>query len=230
MLLFLISTAYSSVTYSHNHYDDSPNYSQRDPLEKINRFFFSVNYLLDQLVLRPIAKTYKTVLPRNIQKGINNVYNNFGEIRNLVNFGLQADGKNMLNSSKRLLVNSTVGILGIIDIAEDFGYKHHYNSFGRTIFSWTGIDGIYLELPILGSTTFSSAIGYLVDLPLLPEFYIDKSSKYYVANTIKAVNSRSKLIGVDKLMYGDKYSLKRNIYLNERYVELHPDEAMEDDF
>jgi phospholipid-binding lipoprotein MlaA len=226
MLLIVISIAYSSVSFSHY---DRVDYSQRDPLEKINRVFFSVNYLLDQLILRPIAKLYKNALPIKLQKGIDNIYNNFGELRNAVNFGLQADSNNMINAGKRFFINSTVGVLGIVDVATDLGYQYNYNSFGRTIFSWTGKDGIYLELPLLSSATFSSAIGKIADAALLPEFYLDKSSRY-IPSGIKIINKRSKFIGIDKLIYGDKYRMKRNLYLNKRYADLHPNDEIEDDF
>ena len=120
-----------------------------DPFETVNRAIFSFNNVADRIVLEPIAKGYKK-LPSPLQSGINNFLSNLRAPLVVVNQLLQGQGENAVQSSGRFIVNSTVGLFGIFDVAEKIGLEEKEEDYGQTLATWGVGDGFYIVLPLFG--------------------------------------------------------------------------------
>jgi phospholipid-binding lipoprotein MlaA len=144
-------------------YEEAPG-DLDDPLEPFNRLMFMINDFADTLVLNPMAMLYKTFLPEFVQTSISNALGNLSEPLNFINSSLQGKIDDAFETLGRFIVNSTLGILGIFDVASDIGLKKHSEDFGQTLSSWGFTTGPYLVLPLLGPSSFRDAIGQGVDI------------------------------------------------------------------
>ncbi len=131
----------------------------KDCFEKLNRVTFSFNQGLDKAVIRPIAKGYRK-LPDPIQKGTSNAVKNLSNLITIPNNVLQGDVKTALINTGRLVVNTTVGLLGTIDVANKMGFpKYIKEDYGQTLGAWGVGPGCYLVLPVLGPSTVRDTVG-----------------------------------------------------------------------
>lgn len=147
-----------------------------DPIEPVNRVIFSVNDFLQRLLIRPLAEFYTLLVPDFMRVGVRNVLNNLRTPVVLANDLLQWEGQRALDTTKRFFINSTIGIGGIIDVADEWGIKGHDEDFGQTLAVWGVGEGFYLVLPILGPSNPRDGIAKLAD------FYLDPLSQW-AANT-----------------------------------------------
>ena len=200
-----------------------------DPWEKANRAIFSFNDTLDTYALKPVAKGYDTVTPKPAQKLVSNFFSNLGEIRNAFNAALQFKGKEVIASIGRLGINSTVGMLGLIDVATPLGIEQKYEDFGLTLAQWGVPSGPYVVVPFLGPRTVRSGVGILPDSQLNPVGRIQPESDQWVARGADILNTRSSLLSSEDLILGDRYSFIRDAYLQRR-LYLITGELPEDDF
>ena len=131
----------------------------KDCFEKFNRATFSFNQGLDKAIIKPIAKGYKK-LPDPIQKGTSNAVKNLSTLVTIPNNVLQGDVKTAAINTGRLVVNTTIGLLGIIDVANKMGFpKYVKEDYGQTLGSWGVGPGCYLVLPVLGPSTIRDTAG-----------------------------------------------------------------------
>ena len=131
----------------------------KDCFEKLNRITFSFNQGLDKTVITPIAKVYRK-LPDPIQKGTSNAVKNLSTLITIPNNVLQGDVKTAMINTGRLVVNTTVGLLGIIDVANKLGFpKYVKEDYGQTLGAWGVGPGCYLVLPVLGPSTIRDKAG-----------------------------------------------------------------------
>lgn len=190
-----------------------------DPWEPMNRRIFSFNESLDDYVLLPAAKGYRFVMPDPAERGVTNFISNVYEFNSFFNSLLQGRPGNAVQSAARFLVNSTVGLAGLIDVATPMGIKHNPADFGQTLYTWGVESGPYVMLPLFGPRTVRSSAGYFVDtytsIPGLPGL-IDDREWAYLFWTIEAVDLRANLIDADDLVTGDRYIFIRNAYLQRR--------------
>ena len=136
----------------------------KDCFEPINRVTFSFNQGLDKAILKPIAKSYRN-LPTPIKKGTRNVLNNLSNLITIPNNVLQGDLKIAVINTGRLVINSTVGILGIIDVADDLGFPlYEKEDYGQTLGKWGVGPGCYIVLPVLGPSTIRDTAGSFVNV------------------------------------------------------------------
>ena len=136
----------------------------KDCFEPINRATFSFNQGLDKAIFKPIAKGYRN-LPTPIKKGTGNVLNNLSNLITIPNNVLQGDFKVAVINTGRLVINSTVGILGIIDVADDMGFpKYEKEDYGQTLGKWGVGPGCYIVLPVLGPSTIRDTAGSFVNV------------------------------------------------------------------
>ena len=136
----------------------------RDCFEKLNRATFSFNQGLDKALLKPIAKGYRK-LPEGIQTGTSNAVRNLSNLITIPNNVLQGDVKTALVNTGRLLVNSTIGILGVVDVANKMGFpKYEREDYGQTLGKWGIGPGCYLVLPVLGPSTVRDTTGSFVNV------------------------------------------------------------------
>ncbi|MCH8862308.1 MAG: VacJ family lipoprotein [Proteobacteria bacterium] len=157
-----------------------------DPLEPLNRVTFGFNRVLGQVVLEPTAKVYRAVLPVPVRDGLRNALHNLGSPVILANDLLQGEGKRAGNTFLRFLVNSTLGIAGLFDVAKSFGMEGHDEDFGQTLAVWGAGEGPYLVLPVFGPSSPRDGIGMGVDLVMDPFFWIIRSSSEPYLNYVRA--------------------------------------------
>lgn len=143
-------------------------YQERnDPLEPANRVVWQANQFVDRNLLRPVAVAYRDTVPDDIRTGVHNAVTNLGEPLVFVNDVLQANMRRAWIAVARFLVNSTVGLAGVIDVAGKMGIPHHDADFGQTLGVWGVSGGPYLMLPLLGPSSLRDATG------LAAGFYAD---------------------------------------------------------
>lgn len=196
-----------------------PSNAAVDPYENFNRVIFAFNQDVDHLIYRPVSKIYHTILPPPLQMGISNAFDNVNEVTIMANDLLQGKVKYMFLDFWRLVVNSTIGVGGLFDVATRLGLKRHYNDFGMTLSYWSGkTNSPYLEIPLLGPSTFRDALGLGVDYLLSPYPYIRPTSTNYIIQGVRLISIRSQLLDTDQLVDEafDPYIFVRNAYLQHR--------------
>ncbi len=144
----------------------------RDPLEDVNRVVFEINDTVDGLVLRPVAVIYRDLTPRFIKKGVGNFFHNLREPTIMLNDFFQGKNDDGVESLVRGLVNTTIGVAGIIDIGEEMGFDKHDNDFGLTLAHHGFGPGAYLVVPFYGPTTTRDFTGAIVDTAINPWTYV----------------------------------------------------------
>ncbi|MBH8609934.1 VacJ family lipoprotein [Pseudomonas mohnii] len=203
--------------------------SDADPWEGINRPIFSFNDTLDTYALKPLAQGYQFVTPRIAQDGIHNVFNNLGEVKNLANNLLQAKFHSAGVDTSRFLLNSTVGLVGLIDIATPMGLRRSDEDFGQTLGHWGVNSGPYLVLPLLGPSTLRDAPAVLPDAYANPVRYIGDVPTRNSLYGVGLIDGRAQYIKSEKLITGDKYNFIRSVYLQSREFKIRAGNV-EDDF
>ena len=151
---------------------DSATSSNDDPWERMNRAFYSFNQGLDRAIIRPAAMIYSHVLPSPLRTGIRHVLSNVGEPAGVINDILQVRFKRAGRATGRFLLNTTVGIGGLFDVASGAGLDHEANSFTITLGRYGVKPGPYLYLPVVGPTTVRGVVGAAVGGALDPLYWI----------------------------------------------------------
>ena len=190
-----------------------------DPWMRLNQHFFAVNDYFDQLLVRPIALTYTNVTPRFFQVGVGNVFDNLQDVNVAINDFLQFKIEDGLSDSGRIIVNSTIGIGGILDVATSMGLYRNEEDFGQTLGVW-GVDaGPYVFLPVFGASNLRDSVGMIVDALFNPIRYIENIESRYALYLTDELDFRSSLLAYDELIIGDRYLFVREAYIqNREYV------------
>ena len=191
-------------------------YSNSDPLESINRPIFALNDRLDRFILRPVAVGYDTISPDFIQRGVGNIFSNTGDFTTSLNRILQGDFVGATSSGGRFLVNTTLGLLGIFDVASEMGISETKSDFGQTLSVWGFSSGPYLMVPMFGPRTVRSGAGSIVDSFSSVEKQIDNVPLRNSVWGIKVIDGRAELLKADDLITGDRYIFVRDAYLQRR--------------
>jgi phospholipid-binding lipoprotein MlaA len=200
----------------------------KDCFEKINRASFAVNQGLDKAVFKPVAKGYRK-LPAPIKKGTSNALENLTNLITIPNNVLQGDFKTAGINTIRLVVNTTIGILGIVDAADKMGFPEYVKEdYGQTLGKWGVGPGCYLVLPVLGPSTIRDTAGSFVNVMGGDPYYnlsVNANNEYldgklYAATkTISAIDFRAKNIEtLDNLEKNsvDFYASVKSVYLQDR--------------
>jgi phospholipid-binding lipoprotein MlaA len=195
-----------------------------DPFEGSNRFFFGVNQVLDELLLRPIAVAYRAVLPDFARDGVRNFMNNLNSPVIFANDLFQGEGDRAGTTLLRFGINSTIGIGGLIDVAKDLGHPYHDEDFGQTLAVWGVSDGPYFYFPLMGPSSARDFTGFVVDRGLDPLTYVnwgDDELEYVpVARTVlNVIDLRSRNIEtLDDIERSsvDYYASIRSLYRQSR--------------
>ena len=160
-----------------------------DPFEPLNRGIFGVNLAIDRALIRPLAEGYRWVFPDFMRDAIKNVIGNLGEPLNFANAVLQGQFDRAGTAAGRLLVNSTAGVAGLIDVADTLGLKPIDEDFGQTLAIWGSGEGAYLVLPILGPSSVRDGLGQGVDFFADPLYHaLDNAGLEWIGWTMVAVN------------------------------------------
>ncbi|MBI4193758.1 MAG: VacJ family lipoprotein [Betaproteobacteria bacterium] len=196
----------------------------RDPLEPINRGIYHFNDGVDTVLLKPAAEVYRGALPQFIRTGVHNFFSNINDVIVALNNLLQAKFLNAASDVGRIVVNTTVGVLGVLDIATELGLEKHNEDFGQTLGFWGIGDGPYLVLPILGPSNVRDAFGTLVDFKTDPLTYVDPTRDRNVLWGVRAVNRRAELLDTTSILETaalDPYEFLRDAYLQRRRNLVH---------
>ena len=219
----------------------------KDCFEKLNRATFALNMGLDKVFFKPISKGYRK-LPSPIRTGTSNALNNLSNLITIPNNILQGDLGSAVNNSARLIINTTLGIAGIFDPANSFGFeKRDKEDFGQSLGVMGVGEGCYLVLPVLGPSTVRDTVGSFVamnggdvwhnitvrdDEEYVKEF---KESDYWVSRVSSGVDFRAKNLEAFDAMERnsiDLYATVRSLYLQDRNKKINNStaktEAMED--
>lgn len=193
----------------------------RDPLEPMNRSIYQFNEHFDRVLLKPAAIAYNTVTPPPVRGGVTNFFGNFRDVTTAVNDALQFKLKDAASDVGRVLINSTIGIFGIFDVATRLGLKKHNEDFGQTLAVWGTPDGPYLVLPILGPSTARDTVGLVGDYLTDPEFFLfDEAPTRDIVLGTRIISVRGDLMESEQLFNAaaiDRYSFLRDAYLQRRH-------------
>ena len=200
-----------------------------DPLEEINRTFFNINEKVDEVALKPIALTYSKT-PDPIKNGITNFFRNLKEIDNTLNQVLQGKPKYAVNDLSRFLINSTLGIGGILDPASSMGLERHDEDFGQTLGLWGVSPGPYLMVPFLGPSSTRDLLSRPISSFLEVTFHMDDGNVRLSLSALDAIETRERLLEVESLLSGDKYNFVRDSYSQSREYEIKDGLNVEDAF
>ena len=202
-----------------------------DALEPLNRAIFSFNDSLDQMIAEPIARAYSNITPDPVEQGIANVFSNLEELTNAANNGLQGKMDGLAYSAGRFLINSTIGMAGLFDVADKLFEmpKDEPEDFGQTLAVWGVGEGSYVMIPFLGPSSIRDAPSRFVDTFTNPLRYHSNVSLRNSMTGASLLSARAGLLGVDDLVSGDEYVFVRDIY-RQRRSYLIKDGAIEDDF
>ena len=213
VVLLLLSLSSCSTTQGVKH----------DPLEPMNRAIYKFNEVVDDVILKPIAKTYKAITPDPVETGVSNFFNNVGEINTIVNDVLQLKFGQAGHDLTRFAINTTVGCLGIFDVATNLGLKRNKEDFGQTLGYWGVGAGPYIVLPFLGPSSLRDAPGLYVDVkteqsiaPTQTELHHEERQTLTAAEIIDA---RARLLRATKILdtaAKDPYVFIRESYLQKR--------------
>lgn len=202
----------------------STNAPPADPLEGLNRATFKINDALDNAILIPVAKGYQAVTPQFVRSGLSNAFMNFGEVSTSLNNLLQGKPVDAASDFGRLFVNSTLGILGLFDVATPMGLEKHDEDFGQTLGKWGVGSGPYLVLPLMGPSTFRDASGRLLDGQLSYSRLIDHIPTRNETFGLDIINIRAELLNASKTLEEaslDKYQFLRDAFLQRRLNHVH---------
>lgn len=195
----------------------------RDPIEPLNRFIFGFNDILDRMLIEPVAKGYKAVLPSFIRDSIQSFMRNLQSPLILANNLLQGNIGDAGVTAARFFLNTTLGIGGLVDVAKAQGLAYRDEDFGQTLAVWGVGDGFYLVLPIIGPSSLRDTAGLFGDSFADPvrivSFNTDNEWIYYTRGIVKGVDMRSRMItAVDDLRRNslDYYAAARSAYTQQR--------------
>ena len=204
-------------------------YAEVDPFQNINEKTHNLNQTLDLQVASPVARFYKRITPNFLEKGITNFTHNIEDLSIGINNILQGKLNEGLSDFSRFTLNTSIGLLGFIDIASDLGLTKHDEDFGQTLAVWGVPDGPYLVLPGLGPSTTRDTLAMIPDAFLTPLWLIDHDRTSYSLTAIDLIDTRARYLGLESVVIGDEYLFYRDAYLQSRQFEI-KDGEIEDDF
>lgn len=215
LVISLITMIFSGC----HHYCAHP----EDPFESINREIYKFDMAFDATVLKPPAKLYYNYVPASVRGGINNVFNNVAMLPTIGNDILQLQGKHAINDIGRLVLNSTLGLGGIGDVATSLGVPIHRNDFGQTLASWGNTTSPYIMLPFLGPSTIRDGFGMVIDYTFLTPYPLIADQILYGILTTRYIDLRSQMMDGEPMLQDalDPYIFMRDAYLQYRNNLIH---------
>ena len=196
--------------------------NSKDPYESMNRSVFSFNEKADKYALKPVAEGYKTVTPEPVQIMASNFYSNLDDFVVVINDLLQLKFSEAGSDGSRLLINTFLGMGGLVNYGEDYGFPKRHEDFGQTLAHYGVSSGPYIVLPILGGSTFRDAGSGVVDMatnPLFSAGFFMGAIAGPVIGAARAVDARAQLLDKEEIVDEaalDKYEFLRDSYLQRR--------------
>jgi len=191
----------------------------RDPLEPINRAVYTFNDGADHLLIKPAAEFYRVTVPDFMRTGVSNFFSNINDVIVALNSLLQGKLTQAGSDVSRLIVNSTVGVLGLFDVATEIGLEKHNEDFGQTLGFWGIGDGPYLVLPLLGPSSARDTVGWFGDYYAWPISYLEPDRHRNILIAARFVTARADLLEASRILETaalDPYEFVRDAYLQRR--------------
>ena len=205
-----------------------------DPFESYNRAIYSFNEEFDEAIGKPVAEFYRDVLPKPVNKGMTNFFSNINDVTVLANDILQLKAMQAMQDTARIFFNTTIGLLGFIDVASHMELPKHNEDFGQTLGYWGVPNGPYFVLPFFGPSTIRDSAGLGVDYAVFYPIFnrIDNSTVQWSLFALDLIDQRADLLGASKLLEVaalDPYAFTREAYLQRRrYFVYDGNPPMED--
>ena len=191
-----------------------------DPFEDLNRDIFIFNEKLDEKLLKPAALTYRKVTPQFARTGVTNFFNNLEEIDTTINQVLQGEIKYAFNDAGRFVINSTIGLFGLIDVASKMGLEKHEEDFGQTLGVWGFDSGPYIMIPFLGPSNPRDLLSRPISSFLSGTFAMEDNDVKITLVGVDALETRERLLDAETLIIGDKYIFVKDAYIQSREYEI----------
>lgn len=194
-----------------------------DPHEGFNRSMYQFNDDLDRTVLKPVSSAYVRTLPEPVRTGVSNFYDNLTYLDTTLNSFLQGKGAQGASDLGRFLVNSTIGVVGIFDVATSMGLDRHDEDFGQTLAVWGAVEDEYLMYPVWGPSSVRDTGGIVVSLLTNPIFYA-AAPVAVPLGILQVVDLRARSEGFVRFRDEaalDPYLFTRDAYLQNREFEIH---------
>ena len=184
---------------------------QHDPYEGFNRSMYDFNMTVDRNLLKPVANGYKAITPVFVQSRVSNFFTNLKGINVVINDLLQGKFKQSASDAGRFTTNSTIGLLGLFDVATDFGFESNVEDFGQTLAVWGVAQGPYLVLPLFGPTTLRDGTAVVFDKAANPATYVPGSG------IVEGISDRANAEGA--LNFIDEAALDPYVFMRESFLQ-----------
>ena len=201
-----------------------------DPFEDLNRDIFIFNEKLDEKLLKPAALSYRKVTPQFARTGVTNFFNNLEEIDTTINQVLQGEIKYAFNDAGRFVINTTIGLFGLIDVASKMGLEKHEEDFGQTLGVWGFDSGPYIMIPFLGPSNPRDLLSRPISSFLSGTFAMEDNDVKITLVGIDALETRERLLDAETLIIGDKYIFVKDAYIQSREYEINNGSTEDDEF
>jgi phospholipid-binding lipoprotein MlaA len=198
-----------------------------DPYEGYNRAMFNLNDKVDTYALKPVATVYKNVTPNFVQTGVGNFFANLADVWTAANNLMQGKFGDGMSDVMRVGINTTFGLLGVLDVASEAGLQKHKEDFGQTLGYYGMPSGPYFVLPLLGPSTVRDAVVLPVDIAADPWQYKDPVHVRNTGTVLRVVDQRAALLDASTLLEDaalDRYEFIRDGYLQRRQHQVYDGE------
>ena len=185
---------------------------------------FKFNTDFDKAFLKPAAQAYQFITPEVVDESVTNFFNNVADLTSAVNNALQFKLSRAGNDVGRVFVNTTVGFVGLVDVASNLGLPSYKEDFGQTLGYWGVGSGAYFMLPFLGPSSIRDTIGFAGDLVTDPLFSIEQDKVYWGLVGVRYVDRRADLLAAGEILEDaapDPYVFLRDAYLQRREYLVH---------
>jgi phospholipid-binding lipoprotein MlaA len=195
----------------------------RDPWQPYNRAMFKFNTDFDNAFIKPTAQAYQKITPEPVNRSVTNFFGNIADLTSAVNNLLQFKLSRTGSDLSRVLVNTTVGVLGLFDVATNVGIPSYKEDFGQTLGYWGFASGPYFIMPVIGPSTLRDTFGFAGDIVLDPFFSVNKEHIYWGFIGLRIIDQRAGLLTAGEIFDQaaiDRYSFVRDAYLQRRANQL----------
>ena len=187
-----------------------------DPWRVSNERIFNFNDFIDEIVVKPVARTYSLFVPRFGRQFIGNFFSNIDDINVFVNDLLQLKFDAAVSDSGRFLINSSIGLFGFFDVATGFELRKNEEDFGQTLAHWGVGTGPYVVLPMSGASNVRDSFGLVLDTLFNPVQYQNEESLRITFWLLEELDARARVLSLDELIVGDEYLFIREAYIQRR--------------
>jgi len=204
----------------------------RDPLESFNRGVFGFNDAVDRAVVKPVATAYRDITPQWIRTGVGNFFGNLTDVWSVFNNAIQLRGQDTGDSMGRVMINTTIGLGGLIDVASDLNIERHTSDFGLTLGRWGVGPGPYIVLPLLGPYTLREVVALPLDQQGNLVNQIPDEGTRTGLTVLNVVDLRAQYLRAGEVVEGaalDKYSFTRDSYLQRQRNRVYDGNPPEED-